>query len=220
MDWDRRLARHAPHLRLHQPHAAARGAGEMAGRPVRTAAAAPPRDHLRNQPALPRRGARDIPGDDARLARLSLIDEGGERSVRMAHLATVGSHHVNGVAQLHSDLLARRCMRDFAELWPEKFLNVTNGVTPRRFIALSNPPLARLITERIGDGWLRDLRSAPQAGAAGRRRGLPEPVARGETRRQARSGGAHPAAHRHHGRARTRSSTSRSSACTNTSGST
>lgn len=98
-----------------------------------------------------------FPGDDARLARMSLIDEGGERYVRMANLATVGSHHVNGVAQLHSDLLVKTVMHDFAELWPEKFLNVTNGVTPRRFVAVSNPPLAQLITQRIGDGWLRDL---------------------------------------------------------------
>ncbi len=98
-----------------------------------------------------------FPGDDARLARMSLIDESGERSVRMANLATVGSHHVNGVAQLHSDLLVKTVMHDFAELWPEKFLNVTNGVTPRRFMAVSNPPLAQLITQRIGDGWLRDL---------------------------------------------------------------
>jgi starch phosphorylase len=98
-----------------------------------------------------------FPGDDARIARMSLIDEGGERAVRMAHLATVGSHHVNGVARLHSELLRKTVMHDFAELWPEKFLNVTNGVTPRRFVAVSNPPLARLITGRIGDGWLRDL---------------------------------------------------------------
>jgi starch phosphorylase len=97
------------------------------------------------------------PGDDARLVRLSLIDESGERSVRMAHLATVGGHHVNGVARLHSDLLKQTVMRDFAELWPEKFLNVTNGVTPRRFVAVSNPPLARLIIGKIGDGWLRNL---------------------------------------------------------------
>jgi starch phosphorylase len=69
----------------------------------------------------------------------------------------VGSHHVNGVARLHSDLLKQTVMRDFAELWPEKFCNVTNGVTPRRFVAVSNPPLARLITDRIGEGWLRDL---------------------------------------------------------------
>jgi glycogen phosphorylase len=98
-----------------------------------------------------------FPGDDARLSRMSLIDESGERSVRMAHLATVGSHHVNGVARLHSDLLKQTVMRDFAELWPEKFLNVTNGVTPRRFVAVSNPPLAKLITDKIGDGWICNL---------------------------------------------------------------
>ena len=98
-----------------------------------------------------------FPGDEGRLARMSLIDERGERYVRMANLATVGSHRVNGVARLHSDLLKQTVMRDFAELWPEKFCNVTNGVTPRRFVAISNPPLAQLITNRIGDGWLRDL---------------------------------------------------------------
>jgi len=98
-----------------------------------------------------------FPNDDARIARMSLIDESGERCVRMAHLAAVGSHRVNGVAQLHSDLLKSTVMRDFAELWPDKFCNVTNGVTPRRFLALSNPPLARLITERVGEGWLHDL---------------------------------------------------------------
>jgi starch phosphorylase len=95
--------------------------------------------------------------DDARVARLSLIDETGERYIRMAHLATVGSHHVNGVARLHSDLLKQTVLRDFAELWPEKFCNVTNGVTPRRFMAVANPPLAQLITRRIGDGWLKNL---------------------------------------------------------------
>jgi glycogen phosphorylase len=98
-----------------------------------------------------------FPGDDARLARLSLIDESEPRSVRMAHLATVGSHAVNGVAQLHSELLKQTVLRDFAELWPEKFCNVTNGVTPRRFVALSNPGLTQLITTRIGEGWLKDL---------------------------------------------------------------
>jgi starch phosphorylase len=98
-----------------------------------------------------------FPGDDARVVRMSLIDEGGERYVRMANLATVGSHHVNGVARLHSELLVKTVMCDFAGLWPEKFCNVTNGVTPRRFVAVSNPPLARLITSRIGDGWLCDL---------------------------------------------------------------
>jgi len=98
-----------------------------------------------------------FPKDDARIARLSLIDENKPRAVRMAHLATVGSHAINGVAQLHSELLKQTVLRDFAELWPEKFCNVTNGVTPRRFVALSNPGLTQLITARIGDGWLKDL---------------------------------------------------------------
>jgi starch phosphorylase len=98
-----------------------------------------------------------FPGDEARAARMSIIDEGGERAVRMAHLAAVGSHTINGVAALHSRLLTETVLRDFHELWPEKFANVTNGVTPRRFVAISNPPLARLLTERAGDGWLKDL---------------------------------------------------------------
>src|SRR4029453_2184479 len=83
------------------------------------------------------------PGDEARVRRMSLIDESGERRVRMAHLATVGSHTVNGVAALHSTLLRQTVLRDFAELRPDRFHNVTNGVTPRRFVVLSNPELAR-----------------------------------------------------------------------------
>jgi glycogen phosphorylase len=98
-----------------------------------------------------------FPGDNTRPERMSIIDESGGRYVRMAHLATIGSHHVNGVAQLHSDLLRQTVMYDFAELWPEKFCNVTNGVTPRRFVAVSNPGLAKLITGRIEEGWLQDL---------------------------------------------------------------
>jgi len=97
-------------------------------------------------------------GDDDRVARLSLIDEGGERRVRMAHLAAVGSSAINGVAALHTELLKSTVMRDFYELWPERFQNVTNGVTPRRFMVVSNPRLARLITETCGsDRWVRDL---------------------------------------------------------------
>ena len=103
-----------------------------------------------------------FPNDDARIARLSLIDENKPRAVRMAHLATVGSHAINGVAQLHSELLKQTVLRDFAELWPEKFCNVTNGVTPRRFVALSNPGLTKLINARIGDGWLKDLNQLRQ----------------------------------------------------------
>jgi glycogen phosphorylase len=98
-----------------------------------------------------------FPGDEARLARLSLIDESGSRYVRMANLACVGSHTINGVAQLHSELLKQTVLSDFGELWPQKFCNVTNGVTPRRFVAVSNPGLTHLINERIGEGWLRDL---------------------------------------------------------------
>ena len=98
-----------------------------------------------------------FPEDDERLARMSLIDESGPRFVRMANLATVASYRVNGVAQLHSDLQRNVVFRDFAELWPEKFCNVTNGVNPRRFVAVSNPRLTQLIINRIGDGWLWDL---------------------------------------------------------------
>ena len=97
-----------------------------------------------------------FPGDAARLARLSLIDESGPRYVRMANLACVGSHTINGVAQLHSDLLKETVLRDFADLWPEKFCNVTNGVTPRRFVAVSNPGLTQLVNAHVGEGWLRD----------------------------------------------------------------
>jgi starch phosphorylase len=98
-----------------------------------------------------------FPGDEARIARMSLIDETGARRVRMANLATVGSHAVNGVAALHSKLLEQTVLRDFAELWPERFRNVTNGVTPRRFMMLSNPGLAALLDETIGAGWVTDL---------------------------------------------------------------
>ena len=98
-----------------------------------------------------------FPGDEARVARMSLIDEQGQRFVRMANLAVVGSHSVNGVAKLHTDLLKSGVLRDFVEFSPEKFTNVTNGVTPRRFLLLSNPGLARLITRRIGNQWVKNL---------------------------------------------------------------
>ncbi|HEX7605007.1 MAG TPA: glycogen/starch/alpha-glucan family phosphorylase, partial [Polyangiaceae bacterium] len=98
-----------------------------------------------------------FPGDDARMQRMSLIDDRGEKAVRMAHLATVASHTVNGVAALHSRLLRETVLRDFAEVFPDRFINVTNGVTPRRFLALANPGLAKLLTESVGEGWLSDL---------------------------------------------------------------
>ncbi len=97
------------------------------------------------------------PGDEDRVRRMSLIDESGERYVRMAHLACAGSHAINGVARLHSDLLRQTVLRDFYEFSPEKFSNKTNGVTPRRFMLLSNPRLSELITRAIGDQWPRNL---------------------------------------------------------------
>ncbi|MEO1353517.1 MAG: glycogen/starch/alpha-glucan phosphorylase [Cyanobacteria bacterium J06635_15] len=96
-------------------------------------------------------------GDNSKLSRLSLIDDSGEKYVRMANLACVGSHAINGVAALHTELLKQTVLRDFYELWPEKFTNVTNGVTPRRWMVLSNPQLADLITRKIGDRWITAL---------------------------------------------------------------
>jgi starch phosphorylase len=96
-------------------------------------------------------------GDESRVARLSLIGENGERYVRMAHLACVGSHAVNGVAALHTELIKRDVLSDFHALWPEKFSNKTNGITPRRWVMLSNPNLTTLISGAIGRGWLKDL---------------------------------------------------------------
>jgi glycogen phosphorylase len=100
--------------------------------------------------------------DPAKLASLSLIDESGQRYVRMANLASLGSYAINGVAALHSDLVKQTILKDFHELWPNKIRNITNGVTPRRWIALSNPRLAALYTEKIGDQWLHNLEELRQ----------------------------------------------------------
>ena len=112
-----------------------------------------------------------FPGDDQLLRRLSLIDEDGGRSVRMAHLASVGSHAINGVAALHTDLLKKTVLRDFHTVAPSKFHNVTNGVTPRRWLVLSNPKLTALLTRHIGERWISDLEALkeiePLAGDAG-----------------------------------------------------
>jgi starch phosphorylase len=101
--------------------------------------------------------SRRWPGDNDRLRRMSLIEEGYEQQVRMAYLAVVGSTSVNGVAALHTNLLEQGLFRDFYELWPEKFNNKTNGVTQRRWLALCNPKLGKLINETIGEGWVTDL---------------------------------------------------------------
>jgi glycogen phosphorylase len=102
------------------------------------------------------------PGDNDKAARLSIIDESGERYVRMAHLACVGSHAINGVAELHTQLLKSTILKDFYELWPEKFYNLTNGVTPRRFLVLANRPLANFISTHIGNGWIKNLEELRQ----------------------------------------------------------
>lgn len=101
--------------------------------------------------------SRAFPNDNDRLRRMSIIEEGGEKSVRMANLAVIGSHKVNGVAALHSKILVENLFKDFAELWPDKFCNKTNGITPRRWLLESNPELAELITDKIGDKWVTDL---------------------------------------------------------------
>ena len=98
-----------------------------------------------------------FPGDEGKVSRMSIIDENGEKYVRMANLAVIGSHAVNGVADLHSELVKSQLFADFYAMTPDIFHNVTNGVTPRRFIALSNPGLTKLIDEQIGEGWLTDL---------------------------------------------------------------
>jgi starch phosphorylase len=97
------------------------------------------------------------PGDEERLARVSLIEKGAERKIRMANLAIVGTHSTNGVAAIHSELLRKTTVKDLAEIFPERFNNKTNGVTPRRWLALCNPALAATITEAIGDGWITEL---------------------------------------------------------------
>ena len=97
------------------------------------------------------------PGDIGRLARMSIIEEKPVKAVRMAHLALVGCSKINGVAEIHSDILRTRIFRDFSDLWPEKFCNMTNGITQRRWLLNANPALANLISEKIGEGWITDL---------------------------------------------------------------
>jgi starch phosphorylase len=100
---------------------------------------------------------RRFPNDEARVQRVSLVEEGAERKIRMANLAIVGSHSTNGVAAIHSQLLRTMTVKDLAELYPQRFSNKTNGVTPRRWLLMSNPALGRTITDAIGDGWVTDL---------------------------------------------------------------
>lgn len=101
--------------------------------------------------------AKRWPGDGDRLRRMSLVEEGGEKKINMAHLCIVGSHAVNGVAAIHSEIIKRSTFHDFYEMWPEKFQNKTNGITPRRWLLLCNPSLADAIAEKIGESWITDL---------------------------------------------------------------
>jgi len=121
------------------------------------------------------------PFDDARLSRMSLVDDGNgapeSKRIRMAYLAVVGSHSVNGVAALHTELLKAHLMHDFYEMFPERFYNVTNGVTPRRWLLAANPMLADAITGRIGDGWITNLEQLEKLTAHAE-----DPVFRGEVR--------------------------------------
>jgi starch phosphorylase len=107
-----------------------------------------------------------FPGDEGKLERMSIIEEAGEKHVRMAYLACVGSKHINGVAELHTQLLKNEVLRDFHDLWPNKFINVTNGVTPRRWLAVSNPEQSQLMTSKIGDSWISHLEQLMAEGAA------------------------------------------------------
>ena len=112
-----------------------------------------------------------FPGDEGRIQRVSLVEEEGQRKIRMANLAIVGSHSTNGVAAIHSELLRKTTVKDLAEIFPERFNNKTNGVTPRRWLLLANPALSHVITEAIGYGWITDLsqldRLKPLAGDQG-----------------------------------------------------
>jgi starch phosphorylase len=102
---------------------------------------------------------RRFPGDENRVERVSLVEEGGGQKIRMANLAIVGSHSTNGVAAIHSGLLRTTTVKELAEIFPERFNNKTNGVTPRRWLLLANPALSGVVTEAIGDGWVTDLRN-------------------------------------------------------------
>jgi starch phosphorylase len=133
------------------------------------------------------------PGDIDLMRRVSLIDDGGghdkDKRVRMANLCIVGSHRVNGVSQLHSDLMVQTIFADFARLYPERFHNKTNGVTPRRWLAQANPALSTLLDERLGGKGLAPA-SGPPAGAAGerRRRRFPHRLRGSQARQQGAPG--------------------------------
>ena len=153
---------------VHEPHADARSARNVGRRDARAPAAAASRNHLRHQRAVPQAGRPRSSGRDVELIRrISLVDEYGQRRVRMAHLAIVASHKVNGVSKLHSQLMTQNIFSDFARMYPERFTNVTNGITPRRWLAQASPSLSSLIDERLGPRWRTDLVRARRVCANG-----------------------------------------------------
>ena len=158
-----------------------------------------------------------FPGDEGRVARVSLIEEGPTKHVRMANLAIVGSHSTNGVAAIHSELLRTTTVKDLAEMFPERFSNKTNGVTPRRWLLLANPALASTITEAIGDGWITDLAQLSKLKPLADDKAFATPSARPSARPRC---SLPTGSRRHPGRPwiPTPSSIARSSASTNTSG--
>ena len=137
-----------------------------------------------------------FPGDDGKVTRMSIIDETGEKFVRMAYLACVGSRHVNGVAELHTQLLKSEVLRDFHDLWPNKFINVTNGVTPRRWLAVSNPEQSALMISKIGNSWINNLDHLKQLESFAEDSRFPRRVAEGAARRQGKTRSVHPAGYR------------------------
>ena len=217
----RRLADHQGDAELHQPHAAAGGAGELAGRAAQPAAAAAPADHLPDQLAAPR--GRDGQGHRPirrLLASISLIQEGHDKRVRMGHLAFVGSHKINGVSALHTELMRKTVFRDLDRAMPGRIVNKTNGISFRRWLFEANPALTSLLTGTLGERVLDDPDELLRARAARRRRRLSSsatPPTR--ARNKERAGAAHPRAGRASRSTRPRCSTSRSSAFTNTSAS-
>ena len=159
-----------------------------------------------------------FPGDEGRIQRVSLIEESRREEGAHGQLAIVGSHSTNGVAAIHSELLRKTTVKDLAEMFPERFNNKTNGVTPRRWLLLSNPALSRVITDAIGDGWITDLSSTQQTETAGGRQELPRRFPRSKATMPSVSlpiGSDGPPDRRS---IPTRSSIVRSSAFTNTSG--
>ena len=159
------------------------------------------------------------PGDHGRLQRMSLIEEGDPKQVRMAHLSIVGSHSVNGVSALHSRLVQTTLAPDFYALWPERFNNKTNGVTPRRWLVQANPLLAGLITRTIGDTWMTDLERLRELEPCANDSAFRQEFSVDQARQQGTTRPRDPADDLGHASIRTRCSTCRSSAFTNTSGS-